>query len=74
MIYAIVKSTNAVTLAGEITLRESLRRKELAAVPISDAGFDARTLQVQTAKDRSLSPEADQFLTVLIRTLRKAAG
>jgi len=70
VIYAIVKSTNSVTLAGEITLREALKRQELAAVPITEAGFDARVLQVQTAKDRSLSAEAERFMTTLIRALQ----
>lgn len=75
VIYAIVKTTHAITLAGEVTLRESLDRRELAAIPISESRFDMRTLQVQTAKDRLLTAEAESFVSSLIRSLpNKAHG
>jgi len=73
VIYAIVKTTQAITLAGEITLRESLARQELAAIPISEARFDMRTLQVQTAKDRLLTAETESFVSSLIRSLPNKA-
>lgn len=73
LIYAVVKATDAVTLAGEITQHDALEHGDLAAVAISDAGFGARTLQVQTAKDRPLSTEAEQFLSVLTRAMQGKA-
>ena len=73
VIYAIVKSTNAVTLAGEITLRETLKRRELVAIPIAEAGFETRVLAVQTAKDRALSAEAERFLEALIGSLQDSS-
>lgn len=71
MIRSIVEAGHAVTLAGEITLNDALTAGSLVAVPISDAAFGTRTLQVQTATDTRLSTLAEAFLPVLIIELER---
>ncbi|OZI69510.1 LysR family transcriptional regulator [Bordetella genomosp. 2] len=68
VIRAIVEAGHAVTLAGEITLAEPLRRGALVAVPLQQPAFAARTLQVQTAS-RALPEATERFVRRLIAVL-----
>ncbi|OZI46727.1 LysR family transcriptional regulator [Bordetella genomosp. 5] len=73
VIHAVVKAGQAITLSGEITLRAALARGELVAVPLAEAGFALRTLQVQTAAGRVLPEAAERFIGTLIQALQAEA-
>ncbi|MCD0504918.1 LysR family transcriptional regulator [Bordetella petrii] len=71
VIRAIVEAGHAVTLAGEITLAEPLRRGTLVAVSLDQPAFAQRTLQVQTASRIVLPAATEQFVQHLIEGLGK---
>jgi DNA-binding transcriptional LysR family regulator len=74
IISAIVRISQAVTFAGALTLQEQLDRHELVAVAIAEAAFDARTLQIQTARNRRLPDTANEFVDALRQALRARRG
>lgn len=61
-----VQRTDAVTLAGFLTVRSRLKPDRLAAVPISNPELHQRTLQVQTMAGRTLPKPVSAFLDLLI--------
>jgi DNA-binding transcriptional LysR family regulator len=69
IIYAIVKGGHAVTLGGEVILRRDLAHGELLSVPLADPKLAPRTLQVQTAANRSLPEAAERFIRALVDAL-----
>lgn len=69
VIRAIVEAGHAVTLAGEITLAEPLRRNVLVARPLEQQVFTQRTLQVQIARDAVLPEAIDIFVRHLMTSI-----
>ena len=55
----------AVTIAGEISVRDQITRGELVAVRLKDRGLDLRNIEVQTLVGRALSRTAQVFLDYL---------
>jgi DNA-binding transcriptional LysR family regulator len=62
---------DGITIAGELTVRNQVNRKELACVPLSDAGLELRNIEVQTMEGRTLSRAAQAFLEYMVRELGK---
>lgn len=69
LIYSIVKTGHALTLGGEIILRGELQRGELVAVSLAEPQFARRTLQVQTAANRTLPEAVERFIGALVAAL-----
>jgi DNA-binding transcriptional LysR family regulator len=67
-----VQQTDAVTLAGYLTVRSRLAPDRLAVVPISNPELHQRTLQVQTMAGRTLPKAVNAFLKMLIMEIAKA--
>jgi DNA-binding transcriptional LysR family regulator len=56
---------DAVTIAGEISIRYQVERGEVACVTLRDRGLDLRYIEVQTLTGRTLSHAAQAFLRYL---------
>jgi DNA-binding transcriptional LysR family regulator len=68
-----VLQTDAVTLAGYLTVRSRLRPDGLAAVPISNPDLHQRTLQIQTMAGRTLPQAMQAFIELLTGAVRDPA-
>ena len=57
-----VQYGGGLTLGGEVTMRERMRRGELHAVPIRERGMNARAIELQTLTGRTLSRGVRAFV------------
>ena len=64
-------STQAITIAGEITTRYQVERGDLVSIRLRDKGLDLRNIEVQTLLGRSMSRSAQAFLDYLKAQLSK---
>jgi hypothetical protein len=55
----------AITICGDISVREQVERGELVAMPLKDRGLDLRNIEVQTLVGRTLSRTSQAFLDYL---------
>ena len=55
----------AITICGDISVREQIERGELVAMPLKDRGLDLRNIEVQTLVGRTLSRTSQAFLDYL---------
>ncbi|WP_353979651.1 LysR family transcriptional regulator [Salinicola endophyticus] len=54
-----------IALAGELSIRQRLAQQRLVAIPIVDAGMDARHIEVQTLTNRTLPAATAAFVAHL---------
>lgn len=65
---------NALSIAGEVTVRNRLRRGELKGLPLREQGMADRVIEVQTLMGRTLPDGARAFLAALTDALRACSG
>lgn len=58
-------ASDAISIAGEVTVRHRQLRGELAVIPIHDLGMDARCIELQTLVGRTLPKVVQLFLEFL---------
>lgn len=64
-----VTVSDAITIAGEVTVDLRRRRGEFAVLPIRDRGLDSRSLEVQTLVGRTLPKVVQVALDFLLQRL-----
>ncbi|VVE36371.1 LysR family transcriptional regulator [Pandoraea communis] len=69
-LHSFVRSGNAVTLTGLLTVRSRLAPEGLVAIPIRNPALHQRSLQVQTMAGRTLPAPVEAFLGLLIDAIR----
>ncbi len=70
-LHAFVRESNAILLAGYVSIAERLARNGLVARPIQDAEMQSRSLQIQTMAGRLLSSDVESFIAHLARTVQR---
>lgn len=68
-LHAFVRESNAILLAGYVSIAQRLSRNDLVARPIQDAEMQSRRLQIQTMKGRLLSGSVQAFIAHLARKI-----
>lgn len=64
-LHAFVRESDAILLAGYVSIAERLARNGLVARPIEEAEMQARSLQIQTMAGRQLSAHVEGFIAHL---------
>ncbi|WIX31797.1 LysR family transcriptional regulator [Salinicola sp. JS01] len=62
-----------IALAGELSIRQRLAQQRLVAIPIVDAGMDARHIEVQTLTNRTLPAATAAFVAHLKQAMAAPA-
>jgi len=68
-LHAFVRESDAILLAGYVSIAQRLARNNLVARPIQGAEMQSRSLQIQTMKGRLLSSSVQAFIAHLARML-----